>query len=201
MIESREAVARWLMSIGIVIFVGIIIYASLTRESFADNKNKTLMEFTRLTQEQRHSIVDDYVSLKKIDKNKIAGFYACISEKAFTRSPGTELGYIVKACNKDYERDQLSQYVSFDNFEKGFDTNTGSYIELNAILRRRIDNFESYQPIKTTYRFVTYGTTRPKAIVKTRFKKKNRVGKLVERDVTASVDVSTGKVLRVISVI
>ncbi|CAH0539790.1 hypothetical protein [Vibrio marisflavi] len=201
MIESKETIVRWLMSVGIVIFVFIIVYASFTRESFSDNRYKTLKEFTQLSHAQRHSIVEDYVSIQHINQNKMDAFYACVSEHAFTKNPNTELGYIAKLCKKDYENNLLSRYVSFDNFEKGFNKDNGSYEELNNILKNRIGNTHSYQPITTSYRFVTYGTTMPKAIVKTRFSEKNSSGKIVKRDATASVDVSTGKVLRVISVL
>ncbi|MCL9783101.1 hypothetical protein M9194_16860 [Vibrio sp. S4M6] len=201
MVESRETLARWLMSIGIVIFVGIIIYASMSRETFADNQNKTLAEFKKLTQAQRHSIVNDYMSLQHIDKKKANDFYACVSEKAFTKDPNTHLNYVVKSCKRAYDNNLLSKYVSFDGFANGFDSSSGSYLELDSIVKNTIQDSRSYHPIETTYRFITYGTNTPKAIVNTLFSEVNSSGRLVRHDVTAAVDVATGKVLKVISVL
>lgn len=197
--ESKERVARWFMSVGIILFVCLIIYAATQRESFVENKNLSLSEFSKLSQSKKHLIINSFISTHSVRSTQADSFYACVSELTYTANGNLTLGSAANTCYDEYQHGKLYHYVNFDQFERGFNHSNGSYVELNDLVKHQfVSDERSYRPVKTDYRLVMYGINKPKAIVSTEFDEKNQDGEWTKHNVMASVDVSTGNVIKIL---
>ncbi|MCG9785368.1 hypothetical protein L1D52_23965 [Vibrio brasiliensis] len=163
--------------------------------SFQESKNKTLQEFQKLTINQRHEIVGDYAGDKSIPSDTVDDFYACISEMLHTKSKELTLETVSGWCQTDYEQGNLSGHINFDAFEKGFSPWDGSYRALEKSVKNAMNNPDSYEHIKTTYRFVLHGVDEPKAIVSTEFRGKNAFGGVVKDSAMAAVRIKDGTII------
>ncbi|MDN4697198.1 hypothetical protein QYZ44_26725 [Vibrio parahaemolyticus] len=184
---------------GILAICAFILYSCVGGgETFQDNKDKSLKEFYQLTLTQRHDIIDDYVDEHDLSKEKSKGFYSCVSQMLHTKSTDLTLDTVTGWCQTDYDQNKLTGYVNFDEFEKGFSAWDGSFRELESAIKNAMNDPDSYEHVKTTYRLVLHGTDTPKAIVSTEFRGKNGFGGIVKNNATASVNISNGKIIEFI---
>lgn len=177
-------------------FAAYILYGCVGgSETFQDNKNKSLKEFYQLSIIERHEIIDDYASEQSMSKDDAKGFYACISQMIHTKSSDLALGDITEWCQSDYEQGNLKSYVNFDEFEKGFSRWDGSFTAMENQIKKVMNDPDSYEHVKTNYRFILHGTETPKAIVFTEFRGKNSNNALVKETVTAAVNIHSGEII------
>ena len=196
--ESQAVGVGKKIKIGAVVgFAAYILYSCVAggSESFQDNKGKSLKEFHQLTIAQRHEIIDDYASDHSISTDTAESFYSCISQMIHTKSSELVLGEIAGWCKSDYEQGNLSGYVNFDEFEKGFSPWDGSFRPLEKQIKKAMNDPDSYEHVKTTYRFILHGVDTPKAIVSTEFRGKNNNNALIKNNVKAAVNIRNGEII------
>ncbi|MEK2222565.1 hypothetical protein [Vibrio parahaemolyticus] len=177
------------------IAVGLFVYLSGSG-SFEEFQDKTLSEFRQLATSERKDIAEEFASENDLPSDSVDGIYACLSQMVFTKSADLKLGEVAGWCKTDYENGQLGKYINFDNFENGFSKWDGAFSELETIVKDAMNDSDSYEHVQTRYRLVL--DDNPKAIVTTQFKGKNGFGAIVKNQVSASVDIGTGKVKEII---
>ncbi|WP_417536370.1 hypothetical protein [Methylophaga sp.] len=181
----------------IAIIMGVSVYF-LSSGDLAEYENKAIKEFTNLPTTERRAIVEEFAETKNIPASSYDDLYACVSQMIFTKNTDLTFGKVAGWCDNDYKNNRLNGYIDFDNFENGFSKWDGSFAELESIIKNNMNDSNSYEHVSTTYRFIL-NDNQSDAVVNTKFKGTNALGAVVTNQVSALVDIKTGKIKKILN--
>jgi len=131
---------------------------------------------------------------------------ANIKKKEFTLQKGCRLGclsiigilvvfFLVIALleNTDTATPKTSEQIQQEKIEKAFSGWDGSHIELTKVIKKSMNDPDSYKHVETVH-----WATDDHLIVKTTFQEKNAFGGMIKNKVTAKVDLN-GNIIEIIS--
>ncbi|HHA1475651.1 TPA: hypothetical protein ACOEEV_002047 [Enterobacter roggenkampii] len=159
----------------------------------------SLGEYRGKFQEKRHEIINSYAEYKNIPKAVVDGFYACMSQNAFTKDRELKLKDVLSWCYAAYEKapDELAKTINIDPFTSNFSGWDGAYRPLEKLIKDNMNDDGSYKHVETFISQLDF-TKDPHAIIKTTFKGKNAYGGIVKEAVTARVNLETGEVEKIL---
>lgn len=159
---------------------------------------KTLNDWRLSSKKERHDIIESFTKINEFPQSSINGFYGCVSEYSYTKSKDLQLGMVLDWCQADYKNDpaSLANRVTFDTFEDQFSHWSGTYKPLETVIKKSMNDDDSYKHVETTFRVMMKGD--PHAIVSTTFKGSNAYGAIVKQTVSADVDIKTGQIIKII---
>ncbi|MEN3260076.1 hypothetical protein AAH678_15210 [Sodalis endosymbiont of Spalangia cameroni] len=159
-------------------------------------KDTTLEQWRNLGKDVRLKIINSYLTQMGIPLLASNDFYKCISQHSFTKNDGIKADEALNWCKQDYQRDPtlLSKMVDFDAFKSNVRSFDSSYRPLTAAIKDDMYDSSSFKHLETKYQFVLDSTT-PYAVVTSTYQGANNYGLTVKNQVSAKVDLNTGRIV------
>lgn len=163
-------------------------------------ENMLLSEYKNKSKGSREDIAENFVKANGLPESAERPFHVCLSDMGKNKLESLTVGKIAEWCLTDYKNNPAlltRMYVDYDNFEKQFGAWDGSHYQLVALIKNNMNNPDSYQHDRTTYRLVVTDEERY-AVITTSFRGQNAFGGVIKNTVVAKTDIDTGNIIEIL---
>jgi len=117
--------------------------------------------------------------------------YNCLGQLVWEKDEDFTIQKMIDWCMIDYKRGDKQVYYNTAQLMSGFSAWDGSYKRLEDVIKNNMNDADSYEHVKTSHRFVYYGTKRPHMVLHTTYRGKNAFGAKVLGEASAKIDALT----------
>ena len=129
--------------------------------TYEENKETTLQTYREFQLLGKNELITDYLATKNIPIEHLLPFMSCASQLSLTKSQTLTLSTILEWCNNDFTNDAnqfATQYTNLDNIDRQFSPWDGSHLKLTKVIKKSMNDEDSYDHVETSYRMVLHGT-------------------------------------------
>ncbi len=169
-----------------------IIYLSVTSSDIKDDY--TVKEAKLLSLDKIKVLSTNFVKNNNLNPEYNQKFYNCLGQMIWGKDDSLKTSTLLDWCYSDYlntPNNTMKQYYNTAELLSGFSAWDGSYKTLVESVKSIMKDSTSFEHVKTTYRFVYYGTDRPHMVIVMQYKGANSFGAKVLGTVSAKVDAIT----------
>lgn len=169
------------------------------KEEKYEYENMLLSEYMEESKGDRIEIAEEFVKVKNLPDSANAAFHRCLSDMSRNKSKELTVGKVIEWCLHDYKNEpkSMAKYINYDAFEEQFGVWNGAHFALERFIKMNMNDPDSYEHDKTTYRIVATDTERY-AVISTTFRGKNGFGGTVRNTVVAKTNIDTGDIIEIL---
>lgn len=179
----------------VIIVVGLI-YLSVSSSNSSSNikADYTVKEAKLLSLNKIKVLSTNFVKTNNLNPEYNQKFYNCLGQMIWEKDDNLKTSKLLDWCYSDYlntPNNSMNQYYNTAELLSGFSAWDGSYKTLVESVKSIMKDSTSFEHVKTTYRFVYYGTDRPHMVIIMQYRGANSFGAKVLGTVSAKVDAIT----------